>query len=202
MALTACLAAAFLALLVWAEQPSYRNSLLLGGATAMAVLSKFTALGFLPVAAVFALAVYWSPSGRVGKQTGGACQAAGRCRWRWRLLVGALVVWAGYLFSYGACRGGACVCPPPSFSMAIRRAMRHNAGEGGRLPVSASSARLVGGTSFPAALAGQDAPRIPGLAAGRGRLAGLYGPGMARVHPGVPGPYCLGRFSLESWRRP
>src|SRR5437870_8199075 len=58
MPLTGCLAAAFFCLLLWAEQPSWKHSLLLGATTALAVVSKFTALGFLPAAAVFALLAY------------------------------------------------------------------------------------------------------------------------------------------------
>ena len=48
MPLTACLSAAFFALLVWAEEPTWQHSLLLGVDTALAVISKFTALGYFP----------------------------------------------------------------------------------------------------------------------------------------------------------
>ena len=130
MALTAGLGAAFLSLLVWAEQPSFRHSLLFGAATAMAVLSKFTALGFLPVAAVFALVVYlvterpgWKRLAALAKQRAAPLAVA--------VLVGALVVWAGYLFSFGAVPGWSVRLPAPELFDGIRRAMRHNAGEGG-----------------------------------------------------------------------
>ena len=130
MALTACLGAAFLSLLVWAEKPSFRHSLLLGAATAMAVLSKFTALGFLPVAAVFALVVYlvadrpgWKRLAALAKRRAAPLAVA--------VLVGALVVWAGYLFSFGAVPGWSVRLPAPELFDGIRRAMRHNAGEGG-----------------------------------------------------------------------
>ena len=130
MALTACLGAAFLALLVWAEQPSFRHSLLLGAATAMAVLSKFTALGFFPVAAVFALAVYlvterpgWKRLAELARER--AAPWPSRCSWaRW-------LVWAGYLFSFGAVPGWSVRLPAPELFDGIRRAMRHNASEGG-----------------------------------------------------------------------
>ena len=130
MPLTACLGAAFLALLVWAEQPSFRHSLLFGAATALAVLSKFTALGFFPVAAVFALAVY------VAAERPGLKRLAALARERAAplavaVLVGALVIWAGYLFSFGAVPGWSVRLPAPEFFDGIRRAMRHNAGEGG-----------------------------------------------------------------------
>jgi len=130
MALTACLGAAFLALLVWAEQPSFRHSLLWGAATAMAVLSKFTALGFFPVAAMFALAAYlvterpgWKRLAELARERAAPLAVA--------VLVGALVVWAGYLFSFGAVPGWSVRLPAPELFDGIRRAMRHNASEGG-----------------------------------------------------------------------
>src|SRR5207247_4785523 len=58
MALAACLGAAFLALMVWAEEPTSRHGLLLGLCAAMAGLSKYTALGYLPAAAGLALLFY------------------------------------------------------------------------------------------------------------------------------------------------
>src|SRR5438270_8464770 len=54
MALAACLGAAFLALVLWAENPTWKRGLLLGVTTALACLSKFTALGFLPMAGLLA----------------------------------------------------------------------------------------------------------------------------------------------------
>ena len=42
-------------LVLWAEAPTWKRSLLLGLTGAAAVLSKFTALGYLPAAAVLAL---------------------------------------------------------------------------------------------------------------------------------------------------
>jgi hypothetical protein len=130
MALTGCLGAAFLALLVWAEQPSMRHSLIFGAATALAVLSKFTALGFLPVAAVFALAVYliaerpgWKRLAELARERAAPLAVA--------VAVGALAIWAGYLFSFGAVPGWSVRLPAPELFDGIRRAMRHNAGEGG-----------------------------------------------------------------------
>ena len=58
MPLTACLSAAFFSLLLWCEEPTWKHSLLLGATTALAVVSKFTALGYLPAAALFAFLAY------------------------------------------------------------------------------------------------------------------------------------------------
>ena len=55
MGLAACLGAAFFSLVLWAEAPTWKRSLLLGLTGAAAVLSKFTALGYLPAASVLAL---------------------------------------------------------------------------------------------------------------------------------------------------
>jgi 4-amino-4-deoxy-L-arabinose transferase-like glycosyltransferase len=130
MALTACLGAAFLALIVWAEKPSFRHSLLFGAATALAVLSKFTALGFLPIAAVFALVVYLVAE-RPGLKRLAALASERAAPLAAAVLAGALVVWAGYLFSFGAVPGWSVRLPAPELFDGIRRAMRHNAGEGG-----------------------------------------------------------------------
>jgi len=45
-------------LILWAEQPTLQRGLLLGVTTALACLSKFTALGFLPTAGLLALLSY------------------------------------------------------------------------------------------------------------------------------------------------
>ena len=54
--LASCLAAAFYAMLVWVEAPTPRRGVVFGFCTALALLSKFTALGFLPAGLVGAIA--------------------------------------------------------------------------------------------------------------------------------------------------
>jgi hypothetical protein len=164
----------------------------LGAATAMAVLSEFTALGFLPVAAVFALVVYmvterpgWKRLAALAKQRAAPLAVA--------VLVGALVVRAGYLFSFGAAPGWSVRLPAPSFSMA-------SAGPCATTPAkaaatcSAGSARLVGGTSFPR----RWRSRRPSHSCSFWASAhGFAGPSAGRQLTGCPG------LSLwESWRRP
>ena len=58
MGLAACLGAAFLAMLVWAEEPTRKHGAIFGFCMALALLSKFTTLGFFPVGAAIALAFY------------------------------------------------------------------------------------------------------------------------------------------------
>jgi hypothetical protein len=53
MALTACLGAAFLGALQWAEHPSWKRGLLFGAATGLAAIAKFSSLVFFPAALLF-----------------------------------------------------------------------------------------------------------------------------------------------------
>jgi 4-amino-4-deoxy-L-arabinose transferase-like glycosyltransferase len=125
MPLTACLSAAFFALLLWAERPTLQHSVLLGLTTALAVVSKFTALGYLPAAAIFAFAAYLlveRPS------VDGAMNAA-----KARLLpagiaagVGAIGIWAVYSFSFGKVAAWGISLPAPELFDGVLFAMYHN----------------------------------------------------------------------------
>jgi len=125
MALAACLGAAFLALILWAESPTWKRSVLLGLASASAALAKFTALGFFPAATALALTGYL------------AIRRPG-LRKLWQLLrvrllpfalavaVGALAVWAAYWFSFGEVPGWNTSLPAPEFFDGINVAMKHS----------------------------------------------------------------------------
>ncbi len=76
MALAACLPAAFFAMVLWAERPTMRNSILFGVASGMALLAKFTALIYLPMAAVFALLYYLAVRGSWRGELHGTREAA------------------------------------------------------------------------------------------------------------------------------
>ncbi len=125
MALAACLGAAFYSLLLWAETPSWKYGLLLGVATAFAALSKFTALGFLPAAALSALILYLLVK-RPGWKELDALARAHAATFGLAVLTGAMVIWAGYWFSYGKVPGWSLSLPAPEFFDGIRFAMRHN----------------------------------------------------------------------------
>jgi hypothetical protein len=114
MGVTAGLGAAFLALLRWAGSPDWRRALLLGGATALAVLCKFTALGYLPITAAFALAAWWWTARPSSSQV----VALAKARVPTFLVAvgaGAVVIWAVYFFSLA------------EFFDGIRSAFQHNA---------------------------------------------------------------------------
>jgi hypothetical protein len=119
MALTACLGAAFFSLVLWAEKPTLPRTLLLGAAAALAALSKFTALGFLPAGVALAFVAYLAVE-RPGlhKLAAGARERA--ASFGLAAIAGALLIWAGYWFSFGP-------LPAPEFFDGIRSAMHHNA---------------------------------------------------------------------------
>jgi 4-amino-4-deoxy-L-arabinose transferase-like glycosyltransferase len=96
MPLTATLLGALLAFCLWVENPSLIRSAVLGVAIALAILSKFSALLFLPACALVAVAL-WLVSGRP------RADALNQSRriWGLSILVAAAftVLWAGYRFS-------------------------------------------------------------------------------------------------------
>jgi len=122
MALAACLGAAFLALVEWVESPSWGRTVLLGAAVAAAVLSRFTAIGYLGAAAVLAGAGLWLA--RRG-EPGGLASRAHVARFPAAALVTAFLVWAGYLFSFGKLPGGSVALPAPEFFDGLGIALEH-----------------------------------------------------------------------------
>jgi hypothetical protein len=122
MPATASIGAAFLAMLFWLEKPGSAakplRSLLFGAALALAVLSKFSSLAFLPSASGAALAGYllfqrprlkslveWAtlraPSAAIVAATA------------------AILIWAGYLFHFAG-------APAPELWQGIRDVINHN----------------------------------------------------------------------------
>jgi 4-amino-4-deoxy-L-arabinose transferase-like glycosyltransferase len=100
MALTAFTGCAFLAALFWLEHPTLPRSALFGACTALAVLSKFSALAFLPAAMAAALVWYFAVErpGFSHMPTAARRYALPFCA---AVLIGFLVIWAGYRFSFG-----------------------------------------------------------------------------------------------------
>jgi hypothetical protein len=122
MALTAFLGAAFLAGLIWVESPTYRRAAVFGLLTGLAVLSKFTALVLLPAAAAVVFVVYWATEQpKLG-------EASRERLWSFVLAVcvGALVIWAGYRFSFGPAGPGGTPLPAPALYAGIQDVLKHN----------------------------------------------------------------------------
>jgi len=87
------------AFVAWLERPDLRRSILLGAAIGAAVLTKFSALLFLPVVfAVTAIAARWAGSqASLAGRRGAPMYRLLRPVW----LAGLVVIWAGYRFSVG-----------------------------------------------------------------------------------------------------
>ena len=125
MPLAAGLIAAWFALLLWAEEPTWRNSVLLGLATALGTVSKFTMLGFFPVAAFFAVIAWFA----VARPSTADLVAAVKMRavpFVVAVAVGAFAIWAVYLFTWGTPRGWNFSVPAPALFEGIDFARYHN----------------------------------------------------------------------------
>jgi len=128
MALAACLGAAFLCLVLWAESPASsrrKRAALLGLAAALAALSKFTALLYLPVAAAIALLFYLAAE-RPGPRKLAELVRERAATFAFAVLTGALVVWAGYWFSFGKVPAWNIKMPAPEFFDGLLAAQDHN----------------------------------------------------------------------------
>ena len=107
MALTACLGAAFFALLRWAESPTWWRTSLLAVAVSLGLVSKLSFLVYFPSTAALALIGYFGTIRRQWKTRGLqlAVAFAGAC----------LGVWAVYWFSFGYVDWWDMRLPAPEF---------------------------------------------------------------------------------------
>jgi hypothetical protein len=119
MALTAGLAATLFQFLIWIDQPSWRNTILLGASAAIAVLSKLTALPFFPACVGAALLFYV-----IRAKPPAAIFAAKAKMLALPALVSLLLfsafVWAGFRFSFNG-------VPAPEFFEGLKQVLNHNA---------------------------------------------------------------------------
>ena len=126
MACTAFLAAAFLAAVVWMQQPTLRTGALFGLAAGLAIVSKFSTLPYFASAAGIALIWHYF--------TERLSLAGALAEIRRRLpslalaaAVAFLVVWATYRFSFGKVFFANISLPFPELYAGIRDVLRHNA---------------------------------------------------------------------------
>jgi hypothetical protein len=152
IALTATLTAAFLSMLRWAAAPTMKRAAVLGCWTALAVLSKFTTLLYLPATAAAALAGYLllerpglADLRRMAKdRLPGFGVAAG---------IGAMLIWAAYWFSFGATPWSHGIrMPAPELFDGIHSVLEHNQ-EGHRAFLLGASSMRGFWYFFPVALA-------------------------------------------------
>lgn len=118
MALTATFGAAFLAMLVWLEQPTWGKSALFGAALASSILSKFSVLAFFPAATVAALICY------LIFQRPNAVYLLSIAKSRalpllFAAVVACVLIWAGYRFSFNK-------IPAPELFAGVQQVIDHN----------------------------------------------------------------------------
>jgi 4-amino-4-deoxy-L-arabinose transferase-like glycosyltransferase len=96
--LAATLPAALFSFCIWLERPTLGRTLAFGACVGLAVLSKFTTFVFLPLCGLPLAITYWRSTGRMSPSI------APRV-WLLRIglasLTSAVVIWAGYRFSWG-----------------------------------------------------------------------------------------------------
>jgi hypothetical protein len=99
MALTACVALAFYMVLRWAEQPTITRAAVAGFTCALAVLSKFTALGYVPATIVLAF-VAWIAVKRPSTADVIALARERVAGLAVLAVMACLTIWAAYFFSW------------------------------------------------------------------------------------------------------
>ncbi|HEY1241477.1 MAG TPA: glycosyltransferase family 39 protein, partial [Bryobacteraceae bacterium] len=124
MALTATMALAFFAGMVWLERPSLFHAAWFGVATGVMMLSKFSALVFFPASAVLAL-IWYLVTERPGRLADAVKARA--LSFGLAVLTGALIIWAGYRFSFGDVGFLHLRLPAPELYAGIRQVIEHNA---------------------------------------------------------------------------
>lgn len=100
--------AAFLAMLIWLERPGWKSTVIFGAALALAVLSKFSSLAFLPAAALCYLICVRPSLRRIFPSVPAVAAVA------------AMLIWAGYRFHFNR-------VPAPELWQGIHDVISHNA---------------------------------------------------------------------------
>lgn len=124
MAVTAFVGAAFLSAVIWVQAPTLRTGAILGVCTGLAVLSKFSALAYLPAAIAVALACYYF----IERPKIGDIAASVRQRipsFGVAALVACLLIWAMYRFSFGPTDFGIRL-PAPELYAGVQQVIHHN----------------------------------------------------------------------------
>ncbi len=124
MALTAFLVLAFVAGLVWVEQPTLRHAAWFGIAAGLMVISKFSCLAFFPVVAALVLLWYLAMRRPVTavllKQARERVPSLGLA-----IVIAMIVIWAGYRFSFGPVSPGGIAVPAPELFRGIQDVQSH-----------------------------------------------------------------------------
>ena len=127
MALAATTGAAFLAAILWAEKPDWLRAIVMACFTAFALLSKFSALGYLGFSLGLATLVYLHTSIENRRDL----LLAVRRHYKTLALAVAstlFFIWASYWFSFGLISGHTINVPAPEYLEGVRSVLAHNRG--------------------------------------------------------------------------
>ncbi len=125
MAVTALIGATVLASIYWAENPSPSRTYAFGALLGLALLSKFSAVAFLPASWVFMYLTYVLR----GRKPVAILRAkiAGRSKSMLTIAgVAFLVIWAGYWFTFARVPYLHCRLPAPRFFLGLHSVWQHN----------------------------------------------------------------------------
>ncbi len=125
LAATAFIGATVYATLVWLEAPTLRHTLAAGACLGLAVLSKFSALVFIP-AALASLLAWYAIAERPSLRALSTRAASRLGPLALGLAAASLVVWAGYLFSFGEVPFADLRLPAPELYRGIAEVVQHN----------------------------------------------------------------------------
>ena len=125
MALGAGVSAAFLALCIWSESSNMVLAVAVGVTTGLAVLSKFTALLYLPWVAAMAL-FFYLVSVRPSRSKVALLIRERVPGFALAVFTGAIVVWGGYLFSFGRVAAWNLSLPAPELFDGLLAARAHD----------------------------------------------------------------------------
>jgi hypothetical protein len=125
MALAATTGAAFLAAILWAEKPSWIRAIVMGLLTALAFLSKSTALGYLAISVLLGAWAYWVTS-PIGWRALLHLASRYLATFVLAVMVTVLVIWAAYWFSFGPVPELGISLPAPEYFQGLLTALNHN----------------------------------------------------------------------------
>jgi hypothetical protein len=123
MALTATFGAAFYMLILWAEDPTWKRTILMALGVATAILSRFTSMGYLAASAAFAIAALWLAK---RPSIGDLVTRAHVIRFSAAAGITAFLIWACYLFSFGPVPNWGISLPAPEFFDGVRASFEHS----------------------------------------------------------------------------
>ena len=124
MALTAGLTLAFVAGLVWVEEPTRMHAVWFGAAAALMVVSKFSCMAFFPAAVVLGLVGYYA---KQRPALGDLVRLARERVPTFLMAVGIamVLIWAVYRFSFGEISPGGWRVPAPELFRGIQAVQKH-----------------------------------------------------------------------------